>query len=84
MARSHHRKKHKSHLQQFRNTHDTSVSSSASRTGAISVFTIAGALLGLAVGYFAMEGTMLWIVVGLLMGGFLGYLIGSRVDQQGK
>lgn len=83
MARSHHRKKHKSHLQQFRQSHEKSSSSSA-RAGAISVFTIAGALLGLAIGYFATEGTMLWIVVGLLAGGALGYLIGNRVDQQGK
>lgn len=84
MARSHHRKKHKSHLQQFRHMHEKSASASASRAGAISVFTIAGALLGLAIGYFATEGTMLWIVVGLLAGGALGYLIGNRVDQQGK
>lgn len=84
MARSHHRKKHKSHVQQFRQSHDTNVSSVKSRAGAISVFTISGALLGLAIGYFATEGTMLWLVVGLLAGGALGYGIGSRIDAQGK
>ena len=84
MARSHHRKKHKSHVQQFRHSHDTNVTSVKSRAGAISVFTISGALLGLAIGYFVTEGTMLWLVVGLLAGGALGYIIGSRIDAQGK
>ena len=84
MARSHHRKKHKSHVQHFRHSHDTNVTSVKSRAGAISVFTISGALLGLAIGYFVTEGTMLWLVVGLLAGGALGYIIGSRIDAQGK
>ena len=80
MARSHHRKKHKSHVRQFRHTHDTS-SSSLAKGKAVSVFTIAGAGIGLLLGYFATQGTMLWIVVGLLAGGAAGYLIGKRVDR---
>lgn len=84
MARSHHRKKHKTHVQQFKHSHDTNTAGSRSKAGAISVFTIGGALLGLALGYFATEGTMLWLVVGLLAGGALGYLIGNRLDKDGK
>jgi F0F1-type ATP synthase assembly protein I len=80
MARSHHRKKHKTHLRQFRHSHDTSVSSPRSKARAVSVFTIAGALTGFAIGYFATQGTVLWVVVGLLLGGAAGYLIGRKVD----
>lgn len=80
MARPHHRKKHKSHLRQFRQTHDTSVARSAGKGRAVSVFTVAGAVAGLAIGYFATQGTMLWVVVGLLAGGALGYFIGRRLD----
>jgi VIT1/CCC1 family predicted Fe2+/Mn2+ transporter len=82
MARSHHRKKHKSHLQQFRHSHDTSVSSPKARGKATSIFTIVGAALGFAIGYFATQGTMLWLVVGLLAGGVAGYLIGRRIDSE--
>lgn len=83
MARSHHRKKHKAHVQQFRHSHDTSVSASKGKTKAISVFTIVGAALGFAIGYFATQGTMLWLIVGLLLGGAGGYLLGRRIDNEG-
>lgn len=82
MARSHHRKKHKAHVQQFRHSHDTSVSSQKAKGKAISVFTIVGAVLGFAIGYFATQGTMLWLVVGLLAGGGAGYLLGRRIDNE--
>lgn len=81
MARSHHRKKHKTHVQQFRHSHDTSVSSEKAKGRAVSVFTVTGAALGFAIGYFATQGTMLWLVVGLLAGGALGYVIGRKVDS---
>ncbi|MFN8290666.1 MAG: hypothetical protein U0U70_10440 [Chitinophagaceae bacterium] len=81
MARPHHRKKHKSHLRQFRHTHDTSVSSEKAKGRAVSVFTIAGALAGFAIGYFATQGTMLWVVLGLLAGGAAGYFIGRRLEK---
>jgi hypothetical protein len=82
MARSHHRKKHKAHLKQFRQSHDTSVSTPRSKGRAISVFTVAGALTGFAIGYFATQGSILWVVVGLLAGGAAGYLIGRKVDGE--
>lgn len=84
MARSHHRKKHKTHLRQFRQSHDTSVSSPGAKGRAVSVFTVAGALTGFAIGYFATQGTILWVVVGLLVGGAAGYFIGRKVDGEDK
>lgn len=84
MARSHHRKKHRSHLRQYRHSHDTSVSAAKAKGRAVSVFTISGALAGLAIGYFATQGTMLWVVVGLLAGGAIGYFIGRKIDSSYK
>ena len=81
MARPHHRKKHKSHVQQFRHSHDTSVTREKTSGKAVSVFTIAGAALGFAIGFFATQGTSLWLIVGLLAGGGLGYWIGRKIDQ---
>jgi F0F1-type ATP synthase assembly protein I len=82
MARSHHRKKHKSHLKQFKSSHDTSVGNPKNRARAVSVFTVAGAITGLAIGYFATQGVALWLIVGLLVGGAAGYLIGRRIDGE--
>ncbi|MBM3415623.1 MAG: hypothetical protein FJY20_04075 [Bacteroidetes bacterium] len=84
MARSHHRKKHKTHVRQFRQSHDTSVSPTKGKGRATSVFTISGAVLGFAIGYFATPGSMLWLVIGLLAGGAAGYLIGKRVESQNE
>ena len=82
MARSHHRKKHKTHLKQFKHSHDTSVTSPKNKAKAVSVFTIAGALTGFAISYFATQGGILWVVVGLLGGGAVGYLIGRKIDGE--
>lgn len=82
MARSHHRKKHKQHVKQFKQSHDTGTAAAAAKTKVSGtwVFTIAGLALGLAVGFFA-SGTVLWIAVGAIAGTALGYYIGSRVDR---
>jgi len=82
MARSHHRKKHKEHVRQFRQSHDTSVSSPKQKGKAVSIFTIAGALVGFAIGWFATQGSILWLIVGLLTGGAAGYLIGRKIDDE--
>jgi membrane protein DedA with SNARE-associated domain len=79
MARSHHRKKHKEHLRQFKHKSDT-VSSTA-RTKAAGVFTIVGAVIGSAVGYMVTHGALLWTLIGLMAGVTAGYLIGRNVDK---
>ncbi len=78
MARSHHRKKHKEHLRQFKHKGET-VSTTA-KSKASGIFTIAGAIIGLAVSYFGTQASILWMAVGVVVGGAAGYFIGRRVD----
>ncbi len=78
MARSHHRKKHKEHLRQFKNKEDRPLP--AAKTKAASLFAIGGGIAGLAVSYFASQGSLLWISIGLITGVFAGYLIGRKFD----
>jgi VIT1/CCC1 family predicted Fe2+/Mn2+ transporter len=78
MARTHHRKKHKEHLRQFKHSHDTVASKTKGK--AIYVFLIIGAIVGLAIGYFASTGATGWMAIGLVAGGIAGYLIGRSID----
>lgn len=82
MARSHHRKKHKQHLRQFKSTHDSHVTATAARNKVSGrwMFAIAGLILGGAIGYFA-SGDIIWVVAGTAAGTALGYLIGKKVDS---
>ena len=81
MARSHHRKKHKQHLQQFKHSQETVADTPKSKSSATWVFGIAGAILGFAVSYFA-SGEILWLAAGLIAGSTAGYFIGKRIDSQ--
>jgi len=80
MARSHHRKKHKEHLRQFKNKGDTV--STTPKTKASGIFTAAGAVIGLAVTYFGTEGSIFWILVGVIAGGTAGFFIGRGIDKE--
>jgi NAD/NADP transhydrogenase beta subunit len=79
MARSHHRKKHKEHLRQYKHKEETVVTTATSK--AAGVFAIVGAVIGLAVSYFASEGSALWIIIGLIAGAAAGYFVGRNVDN---
>lgn len=81
MARSHHRKKHKQHLQQFKHSQDIVADKSKNKSSATWVFCIAGAVLGFAVSYFA-SGAIVWVAGGLIAGAAAGYFIGRRIDNQ--
>lgn len=79
MARSSHRRKHKTHVQQFKK--DRSQKSGIfKRSSTFPVFTIVGGLLGLAVGYIATDGTLLGISIGTVIGAISGYLLGRKID----
>ncbi len=78
MARSHHRKKHKEHLRQFKQKTETSGTTPKSK--AANVFAVGGAIVGLAISYFSTGGSLLWIVMGAVVGTVAGYLVGRRVD----
>jgi hypothetical protein len=79
MARSHHRKKHKEHLRQFKQKGET-VSSTPPKSKASGIFTVGGAIIGLAVTYFATQASVLWVVIGVVAGGAAGYFVGRRMD----
>ena len=81
MARSHHRKKHKEHLRQFQHTHD-STTAATPKGKAVRVFIIVGAIIGLAVSYFASERSIVWSIIGIIVGGAAGYLLGNSIDKQ--
>ena len=81
MARSHHRKKHKEHLRQFRHNQDVS-SSRSGKVKATGLFTVIGAALGFAVSYFAANGSMTWIIVAVIVGAIGGYYIGRNIDRE--
>jgi uncharacterized membrane protein YfcA len=78
MARSHHRKKHKEHLRQFKHSHDTI--STKTKGKASTTFLIVGTITGFAISYFA-QGTPLWLAAGFVVGGLAGYFIGRRIDK---
>ena len=78
MARSHHRKKHKSHLKQFQSHQQTDRVRNRKTTGTLAVI---GIILGLAVGYFGSGSDPVWIAVGGVIGGFIGYITGRILDR---
>jgi hypothetical protein len=83
MARSHHRKKHKSHVRQFRRQQGSD-SGAFKRSSTFPVFTIIGGLLGTVVGYIATSGEILWVAAGLIAGAAAGYFLGRKVDADGS
>lgn len=81
MARSHHRKKHKAHLKQFKHSHDTTVSPNA-KGKSMPIFVIGSALAGFAISYFASNGSPIWMALATLAGGAAGYFIGGKMDKE--
>ena len=84
MARPHHRKGHKEHLKQFQNRAAGSTGESKARAKASSVFAVGGAIVGLAILYFATQGDFVWALGGAVVGAGLGYLIGKNIDRSAK
>jgi hypothetical protein len=84
MARPHHRKGHKEHLKQFQNRVAGSTGESKAKAKASSVFSVGGAIAGLAILYFATQGDFVWAFGGAVVGAALGYLIGKNLDRSAK
>ena len=80
MARSHHRKNHKQHLQEFKHKQENAAITNK-KGKASGTFSVAGMVLGLAIAYFASTGGYLWMGIGLVVGGLAGYLLGRRIDK---
>ncbi len=80
MPTSHHRKKHKEHLRQFRHTSDVSTTPRKARGNSVAIFTFIGAAFGLAVGYFGGLSVYL-IIAAIFIGGIAGYFIGKKIDS---
>lgn len=75
MARSHHKRKHK-HFQPPAHPEKTK-----KRGGATSVMTVAGAIVGFAIAYFASQSNVIVIILGTIVGGLIGYWIGRNIDK---
>ena len=83
MPRSHHRKKHKEHLRQYQHSNE-GASAKGKKAKVTGTFAIVGAILGIAIGYFATDGVMLWVAFGAVAGGLAGYLVGRYFDKEGN
>lgn len=82
MARPHHRKKHKEHLRQFQHKADMKTEDAKSKGS--TTFAIVGAVVGLAIFYFATQGDIIWTIGGTAIGAGIGYLFGRSIDRSGK
>ena len=82
MARSHHRKKHKEHLRQYQQSHE-GISSRSKKAKVTGTFAVVGAILGIAIGYFATNGSLIWVAAGAVAGGIAGYLTENYFDKEG-
>ena len=81
MARTHHRKKHKEHLRQFKHDHESAASPSSVKGKTTSLFTVIGAVTGFAISYFAAGSAIIWLAIGILAGAAFGFYIGRRIDS---
>ena len=80
MARSHHRKKHKKNLQQFKQSREINTISPKSKVAARWVFGIGGAILSFAVVFFATGNSLLGGAIGLIPGAAAGYFFGKKIE----
>ncbi len=81
MANPHHRKKHKEQLRLFQKSRETNTSTA--KGSAKNIFALVGAVIGLAIAYFA-SGDLIWVAAGALAGGIAGYFVGRNIDNTGK
>jgi hypothetical protein len=76
MPTSHHRRKHK-HFQPPPHKEGTA----RKKGSAAGIMAIVGIIAGLAITYFAAQGSIGWIVAGAVAGAVAGYLLGLQMDK---
>jgi len=74
MANPHHRKKRKHFTPPPHVRRET-------KGGAASIMAIFGGIIGLAIFYFAIQASLVWLVVGVVMMSLIGYMIGKWMDS---
>lgn len=82
MARPHHRKKHKAHLRQFQ--HKSDINTIDAKGKGSTTIAVVGAVVGLAIFYFATQGDFIWAIIGGAIGAAGGYFIGRGLDKPAK
>jgi hypothetical protein len=80
MPRTHHRKGHKQHLQNFKHQQNDG-DNVGGKKQASSVLIIIGAVIGLAIGYMSSSGQWLWMMAGAAIFGIVGFIIGNKIDK---
>jgi 4-hydroxybenzoate polyprenyltransferase len=80
MAQSHHRQKHKEHLQQFKQRQERP--KEEQRSKGATAFGITGAVIGFVAAWF-ISGEMTWMIVAMIVFGIGGYLWGRSIDKRG-
>ena len=65
--------------------HDQSRQGGLVKTGknksAVPVATVFCGLIGVGIAYFASDGSIIWLIVGLIIGAGCGYLFGKQFDK---
>jgi hypothetical protein len=80
MPRTHHRKAHKQHLQNFKQWQADGDHLHGKKKISAVLATI-GAVLGLAIGYMSTSGQWLWMMAGAAIFGIVGFIIGNKIDK---
>jgi len=65
--------------------HDQSRQGGLEKTGkyksAVSVAVVFCGLIGLGIAYFATDGSLVWLIVGFVLGAAAGYIFGKQFDK---
>ena len=58
-----------------------SLSTKGKKSSAVGVAVLFFAIIGLGIAYFTAGADVLWLIVGIIVGGACGYLFGKQVDK---
>jgi len=75
MANPHHRKKHK-HFQPPPHTRKQ-----AKKGSVAPIMAIFGGIVGFAIVYLGVSGSIVWLITGTILAALLGYIVGKNLDK---